>query len=185
MNLKVRVDHLLLGVGALVLLVGSLLTWRALRPDPEQVELERGLEQLRAKDKRGAKQAPRFLRMHGAFSSAEERREARTGWSESLDPQLVGDPGELGPDDAVDNFKAVIDELEALADEGRRLSRRERAELYNRATGSFTALTAWTDANDPNDRAVIDDAYARMMSLMRELELEPPRINPDGVPVRR
>lgn len=183
--MKVRVDHLLLSLGGLVLLVGSLLAWRALRPDPEQAELEQGLEQLRSKEQPGAKKVPRFLRQRGAFSSAEERREARTGWSESDDPRLVGDPGELGPDEAVDNFKAVIAELEAAAEDGRRLTRRERSELYNRATGSFTALTTWTDASDPSDREVIDDAYAHMMSLMRVLELEPPGINPDGVPVRR
>jgi hypothetical protein len=182
--MKVRVDHLLLGLGLVVLLVGSLLAWRALRPEPEQAELEQGLERLRSKPTPGASKRPRFLRKTGTFSSAKERPEAREGWVEPQTPQ-AGDPGDLGPDEAVDNFMAVIAELEAAAADRRRLSKRERTELYNRATGSFTALSAWTDGNDPSDRAVIDDAYARMMALMRELELEPPRNDPDGSPLRR
>ena len=67
----------------------------------------------------------------------------------------------------------------------RALTNRPKAELYNRATGSFNALSAWTDGSNPADRALIDDAYSRMMSLMRELDLEPPRHDPDHNPLRR
>lgn len=182
--MKVRLDHLLLGVGAVVLLIGSLLAWRALRPEPEQADLDQGLEQLRSKPAPGASKRPRFIRPRGAFSSSQERPTEREGWVDSQTPH-AGDPGELDPNEAVDTFKAVMDELESAATEGRRLSARERTELYNRATGSFTALSSWTDGSDPRERALIDDAYARMMSLMRELELEPPRVDPDGSPLRR
>jgi hypothetical protein len=182
--MKVRVDHLLLGLGALVLLIGSLLAWRAFRPEPEQANLDQGLERLRSKPGSSASQRPRFIRPRGAFSSSEERPKDREGWAEPQTPQNA-DPGDLDAGEAVDHFKAVIDELEAAVADGRRLSKRERSELYNRATGSFTALSAWTDGSDPNDRALMDDAYARMMSLMRELDIEPPRRDPDGSPIRR
>jgi hypothetical protein len=183
--MRIRVDHLLLGFGAMVLLTGSLLAWRALRPDPEQAEFDQGLERLRAKPAASSNAKPRFVRTRGAFSSSDgERREDPEGW---VDPQTphVGDPGELDASEAVDTFKAVMAELETAVEDGRRLSKREQAELYNRATGSFTALSAWTDGSDPADRALIDDAYSRMMSLMRELDLEPPRLDPDHNPMRR
>jgi hypothetical protein len=180
--MRIRVDHLLLGFGALVLLAGSLWAWQALRSDPEQAELDQGLERLRAKPAVSSEKRPRFIRPRGAFSSSQERREDPEGWVQT---PHEGDPGELDADEAVDSFKAVMAELETAVDDGRRLSKRERAELYNRATGSFNALSAWTDGSDPADRAVIEDAYARMMSLMRELDLEPPRHDPDHMPMRR
>lgn len=186
MRLTVRVDHLLLGLGAVVLLVGSLLAWRAFRPDPEQAELDQGLERLRSKSSPDGSQRPRFMGRRWASSPSGERE----GWADSQTPQVaiddpLGDPGALDADEAVDNFMAAMEELEAVQAEGRRLSKRERSELYNRASGSFTALSAWTDGSDPHDRALIDDAYARMMSLMRELDLQPPRRDPDGSPIRR
>ena len=112
MQLKVRLDRLLLGVGALVLLVGALLAWQALRPDPEQAELDRGLEQLRAKPGARTYDRPRFIRQRGNFSGASERSDAREGWAESQTPQ-AGDPGDLDAVEAIDTFQAVIDELEA------------------------------------------------------------------------
>lgn len=180
MNLKVRVDHLLLGIGAAVLLIGGLLSWRALRPEPENVELEQGLEQLRGKP---AKASPRFLRPRGSF--AEERPRSGEGWADPQLPSHAGDPGEPDAKQAVDDFQAVLTELEAVLDEQRRLTQRERNELYNRATGSFKALSAWTDPSDANERALIDDAYAQMMALLRELDIEPSRHDPDYHPLRR
>ncbi|HLT39233.1 MAG TPA: hypothetical protein VK034_23275 [Enhygromyxa sp.] len=180
--MKVRIDHLLLGFGAVVLLIGGVWSWRALRIDPEQAELEEGLERLRSKPHQ--RSTPRFLHQRGSYSGASEQSYERQGWVESQTPQ-AGDPGDLDRNEAIDTFQAVLDELEAAVDDGRRLSELEQAELYNRATGSFTALSAWTDGSDPNDRALIDDAYARMMSLMRELKLEPPRVDPDHNPLRR
>ncbi|MFO7565792.1 MAG: hypothetical protein R6X02_24325 [Enhygromyxa sp.] len=182
MNLKVRLDHLLLGLGAVVLLIGALLTWRALRPDPAQVELDEGLERLRSKQALHKPVRPRFIRP-GAFPTR-DRSEERQGWVEPPDPG-IGDPGDLDADEAIDTFQMVLGELEAAADEGRKLNKVERAELYNRATGSFTALTAWTDSNNPDERALVDDAYARMMALMRELKIEPPQRDPDHNPLRR
>lgn len=182
MQLKVRVDHLLLAVGGLILLIGSLVAWRALRPDPEQAELDSGLEQLR--DKPGkARAQPRFVRPRGAFSSGSDRSEQRQGWA-NAEP-TAGDPGELGPDQAVDDFKAVIAELEAAVDEGRKLSELEEAELYSRATGSFTALSAWVDGSNRREQTLLDDAYTQMMGLMRRLDIEPPPHDPDPSPLRR
>ena len=183
MNLRIRLDHLLLGLGAVALLLGALLSWRALRPDPEQAELEQGLERLRSKPGLRKPGGPRFIRSTGGFARNEQTEE-RQGWVESEPPQ-IGDPGDLDAAEAIDTFQAVISELEAALDVGRRLGADERAELYNRATGSFTALSAWTDSSNPDERALLDDAYARMMALMRELKLEPPRNDPDYNPLRR
>jgi hypothetical protein len=182
-HLRIRLDHLLLGLGAVVLLVGALLTWRALRAGPEQAELDEGLERLRNKPILRKPGGPRFIRASGGFAGSEQVAE-REGWAESELPQM-GDPGDLDASEAIDTFQAVLAELEAALDEGRRLGEHERSELYNRATGSFTALSAWTDSRNPDERVLLDDAYARMMALMRELKLEPPRNDPDYNPLRR
>ena len=185
--MKIRVNQLLLGLGAVILVVGSGLTWRALRVDPEQAAIDEGLDRLRSKSgaKSGANDRPRFIRPRGAFSSdASKPDEVREGWAEAELPR-VGDPGELGPEEAVDNFKAAIAELEAAVEADGRLSAAQEAELYERATGSFTALSSWIDGADASDRAVLDDAYGQMMALMRQLDLDPPERNPDGVPIRR
>lgn len=181
MNLRIRLDHLLLGVGAVALLLGALWAWRTTRADTEQPQLDGGLERLRQKPGPRKPVGPSFLRGSGGFSS-ERASEERQGWAESHPPHL-GDPGELDAAEAIDTFQAVLDELETALDEGRRFSRLERAQLYNRATGSFIALSAWTDGSDPNDRALLDDAYARMMALLRELKIEPPRHDPDYNPM--
>lgn len=185
MRLKVRVDHLLLAVGGLVLVIGSLLAWRALRPDPERAELDRGLEELRDKPSNKPRTAPRLVRPRGAFSSGSTSDSAgeREGWANV--EASAGDPGEVGPDQAVDEFKTVIAELEAAVDEGRKLGELEQAELYNRATGSLTALSAWVDGSNPRERALLDDAYTQMMGLMRQLDIQPPQHDPDRNPLRR
>lgn len=165
----------------MIVIVAALLTWRALRPDPERAELDEGLERLRQKDSSGPSaraRPPRFVRPL--------RSSARVGEQVAI-PQAPpdGDPGDLDPDEAIASFKQVLGELEAAVETDRKLSPREEAELYNRATGSFTALSAWVDAGDPTDRALMDDAYAQMKSLMRELDIQPPAVDPDGPPVRR
>lgn len=191
MNLKVRVDHLLIGVGTLVVLIGALISWRAMDPEPERAELKAGLDSLRdneqvAKDRQAK---PHFLRPDGAFSSPDRARDriGNTGGEGRAIAKIArkGDPGELGPKEAVEEFKSVLAELESAVDDGRQLDAREAAEFYNRATGSFTALSDWTDGNDPTQRALMEDAYAQMKSLMRELDIQRPAIDPSPAPARR
>ncbi|KIG18096.1 hypothetical protein DB30_01983 [Enhygromyxa salina] len=181
-NLKVRVDHLLIAGGGVVVLVASLLTWRAMRPDPAQVELEEGLDRMRDNDRVAQEpraRPPRFVRpLHTSGRSRGEQVAIPQAPPE-------GDPGDLDADEAVASFKQALHDLEAALESGRKLSPREQYELYNRATGSFTALSAWADAGDPTERALMDDAYAQMKSLMRELDLQPPKHDPDANPVRR
>jgi hypothetical protein len=157
--------------------------WRLTAPDGEQAELEQGLEQLREK-KTGHRKPPRFVRPFHSMTP----RGPGAGEEESRPvfvPQPQKDPGDLGPDEAIDAFEGVMDELEQAAASGRRLDTYERAELYNRATGSFTALSAWVDGGDASERALMEDAYARMMSLMRELKIQPPPVAPEGQRIRR
>ncbi|PRP96183.1 hypothetical protein [Enhygromyxa salina] len=183
-NLKIRVDHLLIAVGGVVALVAALLTWRALRPDPAQAELEQGLERMANKDRSGQTaraRPPRFVRpLHSSGRDYDDGRQVAIP-----QPPPEGDPGDLDADQAIASFKEVLHELEAAVENDRKLSPREEAELYNRATGSFTALSAWADAGDPTERALMNDAYAQMKSLMRELDLQPPDVDPDANPLRR
>lgn len=175
-TLRIRVDHLVLAVGGVVLLVAAVLGWRAMQPDPEQqAEIEQGRERVRAKQGDAVTQRPRFVR--GVFSGApEEQSEGRAVFE--APPQ--SDPGELGPTEAVDSFQQVIGELEAVLESGRKLSASEQAEFYNRATGSFTVLSSWVDPSDPSERAMMDDAYAQMTSLMRALDMRRPAHDPDA-----
>jgi hypothetical protein len=187
-TLRVRVDHLWIAAGAVFLVIGSVFAWRALAPeevDPD-VELDAGLERMRSKSHKSGSSnpSPKFVRPLLHTGNAYESSDQRVGWNEPQTPN-IGDPGQLGPDEAVDEFKAVVAELEAAVEDGRRLSKREQDELYNRATGSFTALSSWVDASNSSERALMDDAYAQMMTLMRQLDFKPPEHHPDGALVRR
>jgi hypothetical protein len=175
-TLRIRVDHLVLGVGGVVVLVAAVLGWRAMQPDPEQqAEIEQGLERVRAKQGRAVGQ-PRFVR--GVYSGAgQEEGEGKAVFE--LPPQM--DSGELSSSEAVDSFQQVIGELEAALASGRKLSARQEAEFYNRATGSFTVLSSWVDPNNPSERAMMDDAYAQMITLMRELDIRPPAHDTDAM----
>jgi hypothetical protein len=180
-RLRIRVDHLVLGVGCVAVLVGGLLAWRTLKVEPEQqAEIERGLERVRAKQG-SAPTRPRFMR--GLYSGAPQE-----DWGEGkavFEPPPQTDPGELGAAEAIDSFQQVIGELELVLESGRRLSRREQAEYYNRATGSLTALSSWIDPSDPSERAMLDDSYAQMMALMRELGIRRPKQDPDQIMMPR
>lgn len=187
MSLKVRVDHLLIGIFTVVVLIAGLWAWRAMDPEPERAELDDGLESLRDNERvpEDRRVAPRFVRRGGAFSSSNHAsNEGGEGLAIPQAPQQL-DPGDLGPDEAVDQFKSVLAELESAVDDDRRLDEREQAEFYNRATGSFTALSAWADGSNPTERALMEDAYAQMKSLMRELDIQPPTIDPSPPPARR
>ncbi|GEM_PF-2990079 len=175
-TLRLRVDHLVYGGLALLLLVGGALGWRALRPVAEEpAELDTRLDRLRHKS--GRRSSPRFLRPMRPYRSGsdEARREIGEGLPVFKPPRQI-DPGDLGPEEAVDSFKEVLAELEEAVENERVLDQYSQWELYNRATGSFTVLSSWIDGSDPKERALMEDSYQQMRSLMGELELErPPR----------
>jgi hypothetical protein len=170
-TLRIRVDHLVLGFVGAALVVGGFLGWRALSTEEDQdAKIEQGLERVRAKGSSSASRAtPRFAR--GYYSGAPAEGEGKVVFQ----PPPQFDPGEPGSAEAVDSFQQVIAELEDTLESGRKLGARERAEFYARATGSFTAMSAWVDPNEPSERAMMDDAYAQMMFLMRELKIQPPK----------
>jgi hypothetical protein len=174
-TLRIRVDHLVLGVSGVVVLVVAVLGWRAMQPDPDQqAEIEQGLEQVRAKQGHAVAR-PRFVR--GVYSgAAQEEGEGKAVFH--VPPQT--DPGELSSSEAVDSFQQVMGELEAAVASGRKLSATQEAEFYNRATRSFTVLSSWVDPSDPSERAMMDDAYAQMLALMRELDIRPPKHDTDA-----
>jgi hypothetical protein len=181
-TLRIRVSDLALGVGV-VMMLGSFAWWWSTRPDPElERQISAGEQSLEHKP--GTRRAlPRFAR--GYYSGASiEQRERGEGVAEFRPPQLT-DPGDLGPAEALASFQQVIGELEQISNDERKLSKAERAELYNRATGSFTALSAWVDPANADEQAMMNDAYAQMAALMRELDIRPPKVDPDYNPVRR
>lgn len=172
--MKVRLDRLVMAGGVVILVLAGLLTWQLLHDEaePEVAPLDERLDSLRDKP-RAARAQPR--ERWPATRPDDPVRASEIGEGVAVPkPELGSDPGELGPEEAVDTFKIVLGELEAAAASGQALTRREQWELYNRATGSFTALSAWVDVSDPKERALMEDAYRQMTSLMAELELERP-----------
>ena len=182
-NLKIRVDHLVFGGLAVVLLGSGLWVWRthgsAQTRASGEAEEQRAGAKRQAGDKKGS--APRFTRGFHRSVEQEERGEGIVIHR----PPPQADPGDLSASEAVQAYEAIVAELEAALESERELSERERAELYNRASGSLTALSAWADPNKSDERAMVDDAYLQLKSLMRELDLRPPKHNPDPPLMRR
>ena len=182
-NLKIRVDHLVFGGVAVVLLGSGLWVWRthgsAQRGAGDESEQQRAGAEPRAGGKRA--DAPRFTRGFHRSVEQEERGEGIVLHR----PPPQADPGDLSQSEAVQAYESIVAELEAALDSERELSERERAEYYNRASGSLTALSAWADPNEADQRAMVDDAYLQLKSLMRELDLRPPKHNPDPPLMRR
>lgn len=177
-HLRIRVSHLLLALGGVVLLIAAVLGVRAWRSESaHEQQVNEGLESLREQPRPGAQRPPRFMRGHH-FKPKPEADNIGEGVA-MFEPPPIADPGDLGPAEAAASFEAVLGELQQLADDERRLSKQERAELYNRATGSFTAMSAWVDPSDANEQAMMNDAHAQMLVLMRELDIEPPPVDPD------
>lgn len=178
MNLKVRVSTLILAGSALVLSVGGFVAWRKLVAEPkaERAALDEGLDELEERAKRDRSKTPRFVKSMYSGSSDDARRSEQ---GEGLAvPQVAnqgeGDPWELGPDEAVASFQRALEDLEAALDLDRPLTRVEQDALYNRATGSFEAMSNYVDGSSPDDRALMEDAYLHMKTLMAELRLERP-----------
>lgn len=182
-NLKLRVDHLLFGGVAVVLLGSGLWVWRthgsAQTGEDGETEEQRARAERRTSAKRG--DVPRFTRGFHRSIEQEERGEGVVIYR----PPPQADPGDLSASEAVQAYEAIVAELEATLESGRELSERERAELYNRASGSLTALSAWADPAKSEERAMVDDAYLQLKSLMRELDLRPPKHDPDPPLMRR
>ena len=188
-NLKVRVDHLVMASVALALVGGGVWMWRSLRVEDQQAELDDGLERIRGRrsktgsDAKMRGEGPNSARIFKGFH-ASARAEIGEGERVYMPPPQA-DPGDLDASEAVDAYESVVADLEQALETERELSEREQGELYNRASGSLTALTAWADPKDPHDRALMDDAYIQLKSLMRELDIQPPRHNPDPAPMPR
>jgi hypothetical protein len=120
----------------------------------------------------GARPLPRFVRPfvrpRGWLDPAHDDRSG----ADRVAPG-PGDPGAPDPEDALVAFEGALAAMdEALA--AGKTSRRTRRDLYVRATGAFTALSLHLDANDPEQRALLEDAHAEMKHRMRELRLSVP-----------
>lgn len=173
--MKVRVLHLLYGLAGATAIVVGVWLWRAHEERQVEQALDQGLTQLR-NDARGREHdrtlfgPPTFTRPIGRYAANHEEAARELAFA----PPDGSDPGELDAVEAVDAFAGVMDELEQALEDERKLGADESAEFYNRATGSFKAMSAWIDGSDPRERALLEDAHTRMLDLMRRLEIRPP-----------
>jgi hypothetical protein len=71
-------------------------------------------------------------------------------------------------------FEAVMASVEELADKGDRVPKQRRRRLYRAANDAFAALSQHLDPRDPNDAAELEDAYARLKLMLREIDAGPP-----------
>ncbi|MFV8750405.1 hypothetical protein ACNOYE_07625 [Nannocystaceae bacterium ST9] len=178
--MKVRVIHLIYataGLGAIGL--GVWLT-RAQQERREEQEFEQGLAELRSdargRERKADRDRPMFFRPVGRFAARDEEVARELVFT----PPPGGDPGELDAQESIDAFTEVIDELEQALEDDRKLDAEESAEFYNRANGSFKAMSAWIDASNPRERALLEDAHTQMLDLMRRLDIRPPPRQLDG-----
>jgi hypothetical protein len=172
--MKVRVLHLIYGLAGVTAVVGGLWLWRTLDERESERELDDGLAELR-QDARG-RERPVFLRPLGRQASTREE----IARDHVFEPPGGTDPGELDAAEAIDAFTGVMNELEQAVDEERVLGETESAEYYERATGSFKAMSAWADGSNASERALLEDAHQRMLDLMRRLDIRPPAREVDG-----
>jgi hypothetical protein len=171
--MRIRVLHLyaLAGVTASV---AAVWVWRSLDEGRDEREFDEGLADLR-KDAR-SRERPTFMR--GVERGAETREEIAR--HQVFEPPAGSDPGDLDAVEAVDAFTGVMDELEQAVQDERVLSEAESAEYYERASGSFKAMSAWIDGGDPRERQLLEDSHQRMLDLMRKLDIRPPARELDG-----
>lgn len=172
--MQIRVTHLVLGLVAASALGFAVWAWRSASERQDQRrELDQGLADLREDVGERERKQPLFVRRQVERSEESARELVFT-------PPPGGDPLEPSAQEAVDAFTEVLDELEQALDEERKLSPVERDEYYERATGSFKAMSAWVDASNPNERALLEDSHAQMKDLMRRLGIKPPAREIDG-----
>lgn len=173
--MKVRVLHLIYGLVGVTALVGGVWLWQSNDERREERELDQGFAELR-QDASG-RERPSFLRRPVGRDASTREEVAR---ALVFTPPPGGDPGELDAQESVDAFTDVMDELEQAVDDERKLSDEESAEYYNRANGSFKAMSAWVDGGSPRERALLEDAHKKMLGLMRKLDIQPPARELDG-----
>lgn len=178
--MKVRVLHLIYGLAGVTALVVGVWQWRAHEDRQTERELDQGLTELRhdarGREGQSGRDRPIFARQIGRYQSTHEEAARELVFT----PPAGSDPGELDAVEAVDAFAGVMDELEQALEDERKLDDEESAEFYNRANGSFKAMSAWIDGGDPRERALLEDAHKRMLDLMRRLDIQPPARELDG-----
>lgn len=177
--MKVRVVHLIYGFAGVTALVAGVWLWQGheeQKAEQAERELDEGLAELgKGKQARG-RERPDFLRPVGRHAATREQ----VARDQVFEPPSGSDPGELDAVEAVDAFTGVMDELEQAVEDERVLGEAESAEFYERANGSFKAMSAWVDGADPRERALLEDSHQRMLDLMRKLDIRPPARQLDG-----
>jgi hypothetical protein len=168
--MKVRVLHLIYGLAGATALVVGVWLWRAHEQRQAEQALDQGLTELRHDARDREHDRTIFTRPIDRYAANHEETARELAFA----PPDGRDPGELDAVESVDAFAGVMDELEQALEDERTFDAEESAEYYNRANGSFKAMSAWIDGSDPRERAVLEDAHTRMLDLMRRLDIRPP-----------
>lgn len=82
--------------------------------------------------------------------------------------------GEISADDALVGFNGALDAMDEALEAGR-TGRKRKRELYSQATMAFTALSVHLDGRDPEQRAVLEEAYFEMKQRMKALKMKVPK----------
>jgi hypothetical protein len=88
-----------------------------------------------------------------------------------------GPPLELGGEDvgegeARQGFEHIMKRVDALGSKRRRLTRDEWQQTYRAANDAFSALSIHLDARDDNQRAELEDAYARLKTGLERVRVK-------------
>lgn len=171
--MRIQHRHLALGFAGAAALAFAVWAWRSASERERERNLERELGELHDDSATRKRQPPPLVRRQ--LERSEESARAAV-----FSPPAGGDPLEPSAHEAIEAFDAVIDELELALDDERKLSPVERDEYYERATGSFKAMSAWIDGSSASERRLLEDSHKQMMELMRKLDIKPPEREIDG-----
>lgn len=171
--MRIQHRHLALGFAGAAALAFVVWAWRSAAERERERNLDRELSALHEDTATRRRQPPPLMRRQ--LERSEENARAAV-----FAPPAGGDPLEPSAQEAIEAFDGVIDELEQALDEERKLSPVERDEYYERATGSFKAMSAWIDGSSASERRLLEDSHKQMMDLMRRLDIQPSEREIDG-----
>jgi hypothetical protein len=78
----------------------------------------------------------------------------------------------VGEGDARQGFEHIMKRVEALGSKRRRLTHDEWRQTYRAANDAFSALSIHLDARDDNQRAELEDAYARLKTGLERVRVK-------------
>ncbi len=137
-------------------------------------EAARRLDEQSARRSTGPSQPGLLLNPRRPVLPSEAATNGAALGSEGEDPFVVGGALLPSPEEALDAFESALDEMQTLADSGKRVDMKTRRRLHEQATQSFDVLTLSVDPKDPAALAQLERAYRDMRSKMDALGYDRP-----------